>query len=148
MPLLLLVARLLLSAVFIVAGLAKLVDRRGSRQALIDFGVPGVLASPLGFLLPVAELVIAVMLLPLASVRYGAFAALLLLLLFIFGIAFNLARGRTPACHCFGQLSSMPAGWGTLIRNAFFAAIAASVAWYATNTAGISVTRWFLELTT
>lgn len=147
MQVLLLVARLLLSAVFIVAGITKLVDRRGSRQALIDFGVPGVLASPLGLLLPVAELVVALLMLPLASIHYGALAALSLLLLFIFGIAFNLARGRNPACHCFGQLSSAPAGWGTLLRNAVLAAIAASVAWYGGNTAGISVTSWFLELT-
>lgn len=39
MDIVLLLARLLLAVVFVVAGLAKLVDRAGSRQALIDFGV-------------------------------------------------------------------------------------------------------------
>src|SRR5919206_233447 len=42
----LLVARLLLVVVFGVAGLAKLADRAGSRQALVDFGVPPPPAAP------------------------------------------------------------------------------------------------------
>ena len=45
-------ARLLLAAVFLVAGIAKLADLAGSRQALRDFGVPARLANPFGVLLP------------------------------------------------------------------------------------------------
>jgi hypothetical protein len=55
----LLVARLLLAGVIAVAGTAKLADRKGSRQAMIDFGLPSSLAGPLGLLLPVAELAVA-----------------------------------------------------------------------------------------
>jgi uncharacterized membrane protein YphA (DoxX/SURF4 family) len=98
--LILLVARVLLALVFVVAGLAKLADRAGSRQALRDFGVPAALAPPLGSLLPLAELAVA--LLPTRSAWWGALGALVLLLLFIAGIGANLARGRTPDCHCFG----------------------------------------------
>jgi len=54
MPFALLSARLLLAVVFAVAGLAKLADRAGSRQTLIDFGVPALLAKPFGVLLPLA----------------------------------------------------------------------------------------------
>ena len=43
----LLIARLLLALVFLVAGAAKLTDRAGSRQAVIDFGLPKSLAAPL-----------------------------------------------------------------------------------------------------
>lgn len=46
MDLLLLAARLMLALVFAVAGLAKLADRPGSRQALRDFGLPTRLAAP------------------------------------------------------------------------------------------------------
>ncbi len=148
MQIVLLAARVLLSAVFGVAGLAKLADRAGSRQALIDFGVPRVLAPVLLLLLPLAELAVAVALLPLASAWYGALGALSLLLLFIFGIALNLARGRTPACHCFGQLSSSPAGWTTLLRNVVLAAVAGMVAWYGLNSPGLSAGSWFIDLTT
>jgi hypothetical protein len=43
-----LIARVLLSVVFLVACLAKLADLAGSRAALRDFGVPTALLSPLG----------------------------------------------------------------------------------------------------
>src|SRR5919199_348775 len=102
--LILLVPRVLLAVVFVVAGLAKLADRAGARQALRDFGVPTALATPLGSLLPLAELAVAVALLPAASAWCGALGALVLLLFFVAGIGVNLARGRTPGCHCFGQL--------------------------------------------
>ena len=52
----LLIARLVLGAVFTLAGVAKLSDLKGSRRAVIDFGVPSAIAAPLGLLLPVAEL--------------------------------------------------------------------------------------------
>src|SRR2546425_4963328 len=121
--LLLLLIRLGLSAVFLIAGLAKLADLAGSRQVLRDFGVPAVLANSFGVLLPLTELVVAVALVAPVSAWWGALGALTLLLLFVVGIAFNLARGRTPDCHCFGQLHSAPAGWPTLIRNLVLAAV-------------------------
>ena len=55
----LLCARLFLAAVFGLASLMKLADIRGSRAAVSGFGVPERLASPLGVLLPFAELAIA-----------------------------------------------------------------------------------------
>jgi peroxiredoxin len=122
-------ARLLLAAVFVVAGVAKLADREGSRRAVTDFGVPAALAAPIGILLPLVELGVAAALIPTATVFWGAVAALALLLLFVAGIGANLARGRRPDCHCFGQLHSAPAGWSTLARNAVLAAVAAFLVW-------------------
>ena len=111
MPVVLLVARLLLAAVFAVAALTKLADLAGSRQAMRNFGVPERLAVPLGTLLPIAELAIAITLRPRGLGPVDCSRALLLLLLFVAGIAYNLARGRTPDCHCFGQLhEARPAG--------------------------------------
>jgi uncharacterized membrane protein YphA (DoxX/SURF4 family) len=43
----LLVARLLLAAIFAAAGLAKLLDPAGSRKLVTDFGLPAFLAAPL-----------------------------------------------------------------------------------------------------
>ena len=51
----LLVARLALAAVCALASVAKLLDLEGSRQAVIEFGLPAVLASPLAFLLPLRD---------------------------------------------------------------------------------------------
>jgi peroxiredoxin/uncharacterized membrane protein YphA (DoxX/SURF4 family) len=143
MALALLTARVLLAAVFLVAGLAKLADLAGSRQALRDFGVPAVFASQIGTLLPLAELAVAVALVPPVSAWWGALGALALLLLFVAGIGYNLARGRTPDCHCFGQLHSAPAGWSTLIRNGVLALVAGLIVWFGPRYADLDVPGWF-----
>ena len=138
----LLVARILLALIFAVAGVAKLADREGSRRAVVDFGVPSVLAAPLGLLLPLAELVVAAALIPSATAWWGALGALLLLLLFVAGISFNLARGHRPDCRCFGQIHSAPVGWKTLLRNGVLAAIAGFVVWRGYDGTGPSVVGW------
>lgn len=125
----LLIARLLLILVFAVAGVTKLADREGTRQAISDFGAPSALAAPLGLLLPLAELAVAVALIPASTAFLGAVGALGLLLLFIVGISFNLARGNAPDCRCFGQLRSAPVGWKTLLRNGGLAVLAGFVIW-------------------
>lgn len=142
----LLIARVLLAAVFLVAGVTKLADRKGSRQALIDFGVPTPLAAPGGLLLPLAELAVAGALIPVASAWWGAIGALALVLLFLLGIAYNLARGRSPNCHCFGQLYSKPIGRSTLIRNLLLAAVAGFVVGFGYTTPELSATSWFAVL--
>jgi thiol-disulfide isomerase/thioredoxin/uncharacterized membrane protein YphA (DoxX/SURF4 family) len=144
----LLIARLVLAAVFTIAGVAKLADLKGSRQAIIDFGVPSAIAAPLGLLLPLAELTVAATLLPASTAWWGALGALALLSVFVVGITYNLARGRKPECHCFGQLHSAPAGWKTLARNGVLAAIAGFVLWAGYEGAGPSALSWVGALST
>ncbi len=124
---------LILVAVLAAAGTAKLLDLEGSRRAMESFGVPQRLASPLGTLLPLAELATAALLLVGVSGRSGALvggalSALALLVVFCAGITLNLARGRAPDCHCFGQLHSRPASGRTLARNGALLTLAAFVA--------------------
>jgi methylamine dehydrogenase accessory protein MauD len=146
-----LLARLMLAAVFLIAAVGKLADRQGSRQALADFGVPSRMAAPVALILPLVEFAIAALLIPSASTRWGALAALGLLGLFIAGISVSLAHGRKPDCHCFGQLHSAPIGWSTLVRNGFLAAVAGIVLWQGGESpdfaslaagAGLSVAVW------
>jgi methylamine dehydrogenase accessory protein MauD len=113
-----------------------------SRQGLIDFGVPPALASPLGILLPLAELAVAAALIPTSTAWWGAIGTLALLLLFVVAIGVNLARGRKPECHCFGQLHSAPAGWKTLSRNGALAAVAGFIVWGGRDGAGASAVSW------
>src|SRR5215217_4685596 len=148
MDITMLLARLLLALVFATAGVAKLSDREGSRQAIVDFGVPSVLAAPLGLLLPLAELAIAATLLPASTAWWGALGALALLSVFVVGISINLARGRKPDCHCFGQLHSAPAGWKTLARNGALAAVVGFVLWEGFDGAGPNALAWLGALTT
>jgi peroxiredoxin/uncharacterized membrane protein YphA (DoxX/SURF4 family) len=142
----LLLARLLLSATFALAGISKLADRAGTRQSILDFGVPAFLASPLVVLLPLLELLCAAALLPASSSLWGAAGTLMLLLAFIAGISVNLVRGRRPDCHCFGQLHSSPVGWKTLTRNSALSGMAALVVWQGRENPAPSYLRWFVSL--
>jgi peroxiredoxin/uncharacterized membrane protein YphA (DoxX/SURF4 family) len=117
MDALLVVARVVLAAVFVTAAVGKLLDREGARQALVDFGVERRLVRPAAVLLPWAEVAVAAALIPAASAVPAASAAILLLAVFSGGIARAMARGEAPDCHCFGQLHSEPAGPRALMRN-------------------------------
>ena len=126
MPEVLLISRFLLAAVFVVAGVAKLLDFPGSRKSMQDFGVPKALAGFAAVALPFAELACVVALLKDSWAWNGAIGIGALLVIFIAGIGMNLARGRKPNCHCFGQLSSAPVSWKTLVRNVVLLGLAAS----------------------
>jgi thiol-disulfide isomerase/thioredoxin len=129
MGLLLLIARIMLAAVFATAGAAKLTNLKASRKAVDDFGVPAWLSHPIGSALPFAELTVAISLVSVRSAWWGGVGALVLLAAFIAAIAVNLALGRKPDCQCFGQIQSKPIGWPTLARNGALAALAALVVW-------------------
>jgi peroxiredoxin/uncharacterized membrane protein YphA (DoxX/SURF4 family) len=145
----LLLARLLLALLFATSGVAKLADREGSRRAIAAFGVPSALAAPLRLLLPLGEVAVAASLLSASTAWWGALGALVLLSVFVVGISINLARGRKPDCHCFGQLHSAPAGWKTLARNGALAAVAGFVLWKGYDGgAGPSALSWLGALST
>jgi peroxiredoxin/uncharacterized membrane protein YphA (DoxX/SURF4 family) len=141
------IARLLLAAVFVTAGVAKLADLPGSRRAIRGFGVPERAAVAVGVLLPLLELAIAIALVPAATERLGSVGALALLLVFMAAIARSMARGEQPDCHCFGQLHSSPAGGATLVRNAGLAGLAGFVLIAgASQTDAVSATGWIGRL--
>ncbi len=120
-------SRLLLAAILIVAGAAKLADQPGARRALVDFGVRGALVRLGAIALPLAEIGIGLALLSAATAWPAAIGAILVLAAFAAGIGYQMARGRSPECHCFGALSSSRAGPRTLARNVGLAALGAVV---------------------
>lgn len=122
-----LIGRALLCAVFAVAAVSKLTDRAGTRETLGQFGVPPGLVAPGAVALPLAELVTAGLLVARTTAVAGAILAVALLGLFTCAIAVSMARGRRPACRCFGQLSASPVGARTLARNAALMVVAAGV---------------------
>jgi hypothetical protein len=132
-------ARILLVVVFATAGVAKLLDWRGTRTGLAGFGVPTGALAVAAVVLPLAELGTAVALVFPTSAQWGGLAALFLLLAFVAGIARAMRQGRAPDCHCFGQLHSAPAGRGTLVRNLVLAVPAGLVA---VEGPGPSVSAW------
>ncbi len=151
----LLLARIVLAVIFLVAGIGKLLDLKGSRGAMLGFGLPESLAAPAAVALPIAELVIAALLLPVRTAWWGALLAFLLLAAFVAGIAYNMKKGRAPDCHCFGQIHSEPAGSRTLVRNGLFGAIALFILLFGTDrwsfshgNAGVSLLGWMGDLGT
>ncbi len=132
--------RLALAAVFIVAGAGKLLDRPGSRAALVDFDVPDHLAGALVLLLPAAELATAVGLLFASTAKWAGVAALALLCAFVGGLTRALRRGDAPDCHCFGQVHSTPASWLTVARNV---GLAIPAIYLAADGPGPSLGSWF-----
>jgi Methylamine utilisation protein MauE len=116
-------ARVVLAAVFGVAGAAKLADRDGSRRSLRAFGLPERLVA----VLAIAELAAAGLLIAPQTATVGAIVALTLLAAFTVAIVAALRRGSRPDCGCFGRLHSAPIGRSTFVRNALLAACAAVV---------------------
>jgi peroxiredoxin len=145
---LLLTMRVLLAAVFAVAAVAKLGDRRGATRAITDLGLPQATAPLLAWIVPLVELAVAVMLLPATTAWRGGIAALALLSLFTAAISYNLLRGRAVDCHCFGQLTAAPIGRGTLLRNLLLMAAAVLIVLNPASSASLSALAWFVELTT
>lgn len=153
MDFVLLLARVFLAAVFVVAGIGKLLDLKGSRSAMLGFGLPESLASPASVALPIVELIAAALLLPVRTAWWGAILSFLLLAAFVVGIAYNMKKGRAPDCHCFGQIHSEPAGPRTLVRNGFFGAVALFILLFGTDrwsfshgNAGYSLLGWMGDL--
>ncbi|MBA2469942.1 MAG: redoxin domain-containing protein, partial [Chloroflexia bacterium] len=143
-----LLVRIVLAGVFGLAAVTKMADLPGSRAAMEGFGLPKRLAAPAGIALPLIELAIAILLLPVGTAWWGALAGLILMLAFIAGIGYTLSQGRTPDCHCFGQVYSEPVGTSTLVRNSAFAALTALLVVQGPNGQGASLTGWLRDVST
>lgn len=135
-----------LAAVLAVAGLTKLVDRAGSREAARNFGSGDRFAGVVATGVPLAELGIALLLLPSATRWWAAVAAVALFLAFSITIARVMARGEAPECHCFGQLHSRPVGWRTLMRNGVLIVCGLAVVLAGRNEPGPSAFAWASRL--
>lgn len=137
--------RLILAGIFSVAGAAKLADIAGSRKAFADFGIPASIAGPLAIGLPVAEIAIAASLLFVQSSWYGSIGATALLAGFIGGMAYQMAKGKAPDCHCFGQLHSEPVSPKSLIRNVVILAPAIVLSLAGRSGQGLSIANLNIE---
>jgi peroxiredoxin len=142
----LVLARLLLAAVFVTAALAKLGRRAETESTLEAFGVGFAWRRPIATALPPVELAVAVALLPAASAPYAGVAAFLLLAAFSLAVARTLRRGEQVDCNCFGSLGpSEVSGW-TLARNLALLVPAALVATVGWSDPGPSAVAWIGDL--
>lgn len=99
-----LVARLAVGGIWIWAGLLKLPDPAGSMEAVRAYELlPQSLVEPVGYLLPVLEVVLGLALVLGLMARGAALLSTALLVVFVVGIASAWARGLQIDCGCFGD---------------------------------------------
>ncbi|HMK98466.1 MAG TPA: MauE/DoxX family redox-associated membrane protein, partial [Acidimicrobiales bacterium] len=116
MELVLLVARIGLSLVFVLAGAGKLASRLSQNSLLETFELAP-WARPAVRALPFAELAVGTGLLFPATARPSAIAATGMLAVFSALLVRQAARGRETSCNCFGSLGASVTGWHPLARN-------------------------------
>ena len=114
------VASLLLGAVFLVSGVTKVSAPDEWRTESSALGVPHSIAV----VVPFVELLIGALLVTQVAPRPVALCAGLLLVAFTALLVVRLRQGRRPPCACFGSLSTKPIGWGNVVRNGGFLALA------------------------
>lgn len=139
-------SELLLAGIFLLAGLAKLLDLMSFRQSLGEFGVPSRWRPVIGLAVPALELFVAGALLPPPAALLGAVVAVLMLVLFSGVIAFHLTKGNAPHCYCFGQLDDQPIGSATLVRNGVLLIVAGLALWQEAVYGPIGGLGWLGEL--
>ena len=129
MPFLIWLLRLVLSVTFVVAGWAKLTDRKRFEKTLAQFGAAAGVRPLVSWAIPLLEVGIGILLILPRSGVLGPAASTALFVLFSGAIAFNLMKGRTPECNCFGGLYSTQIGLATLVRNLVLGLVSAVMIW-------------------
>jgi hypothetical protein len=117
---------LLLAAVLLVSGVAKVADRQATEDMFTSLRVP-VVPPVLGArVLPYAEIALALLLLVLSGplLVVAAVLALLVFLAYWLLIARALTFDPRPTCACFGRLGGHRVGPATLARNTILVALA------------------------
>jgi len=124
-PILTHLAAAAIAIVFLVAAGQKLADREAFALALEQYRLlPEAFVPALAWILPLAELAAALLLLPLASRSWGSGLAAALLALVTLAVAINLLRGRSHIdCGCGGQ-GGQHLAWGLVLRNFFLIGLA------------------------
>jgi uncharacterized membrane protein YphA (DoxX/SURF4 family) len=110
----------LLAAVFMRGGAAKLARPAQAATSFVALGVPA--AATAARAVPVVELLVAVAL--LATPRAGAIAALALLLAFTAALARAVQAGSQAPCNCLGAAHTDPVSAVDIVRNVLLLTLA------------------------
>jgi hypothetical protein len=119
------VAAVVLGAVFVIAGAAKLALGTAWPAQARAMGAP----MPVATVVPGVELIVGATLITRVAMPLPALAAIVLLGAFSVLIARQLVDGRHPPCACFGAWSHRPLSGGHLARNAVLLVVAVLAFW-------------------
>ena len=143
-------ARAVVGVVWVVAAVLKLPHPEESVTAVRAYQLlPQGLATQVGHLLPILELVVGAVLLLGVLTRFGAAVSALLLLAFIVGMASVWARGITISCGCFGNGGYDPDAaakypW-EIARDAGLLALSLFLVWR--NRTALALDNWLFPTT-
>jgi uncharacterized membrane protein YphA (DoxX/SURF4 family) len=117
-PALGLLIRLAAAAIWLVAGIAKVVDLEHFHAQVHQYDLlPHALEAPFAYALPFVEVLVGLYLLVGLLIRPAALVACLLMVLFLVAEAQASARGLSLDCGCFGGLAHERVGAGTILRD-------------------------------
>lgn len=123
------VARMVIAAVFVFAAVPKLIAPRLFAEAIANYHlVPDSMSSIAASVMPVMELVIAVALLIGVKERGAAVASALMLLVFALAMTTTIARGINLDCGCFGAAAEAQVSWLTVARNVLLMVVSIFIA--------------------
>lgn len=132
---LVLVLRLVLGAIFIVAGAGKIGHATDFAAQIAGFRIlPEPAIAPLALMLPFLELLLGGYLIVGLFTRAAAWIAAALLLTFDAAIASAVVRGMSVSCGCFGPQDKSVTTWAEVARDAVFVVLAVIVALRAPGT--------------
>ncbi len=135
MNIVILVLRIVLGAIFVVAGAAKFGHFTEFASQIAGFRIlPAAVIPPMAIVLPFFELLLGGYLILGLFTRTAAWIAAVLLLAFDAAIASAVVRGMTINCGCFGPQDATVTTWGEVARDAIFVILAIVVALRAPGT--------------
>lgn len=124
-----LVLRVVLGAIFIVAGASKVGNATAFAAQIAGFRIlPEAVISPMAIALPFLELLLGAYLVIGLFTRTAAWIAALLLLAFDGAVASAVVRGMSVSCGCFGPQDKTVTTWAEVARDAVFVLLAVIVA--------------------
>ncbi len=124
-----LVLRVVLGAIFIIAGASKVGNANMFAAQIAGFRIlPQIVIAPLALGLPFLEILLGGYLILGLFTRTSAWVAAVLLALFDAAIASAVVRGMTVSCGCFGPNDATVTTWSEVARDAVFVLLAVIVA--------------------
>ncbi|MFY9399662.1 MAG: MauE/DoxX family redox-associated membrane protein [Desulfomonilia bacterium] len=119
--------RIVLAAVFIYAGVLKVLDPAGFSEDILNYRLlPGWMVNPVAVVLPWVEIAAGLSLLSGVLLQGGALVITGLLAVFASALAISLARGLDISCGCFGA-SEQSITWWYLLRDLALLSMGAAV---------------------
>jgi uncharacterized membrane protein YphA (DoxX/SURF4 family) len=124
-----LVLRIVVGAIFLVAGAAKVGHADQFAAQIAGFRLlPQPAVAPLAVALPYLEILLGGYLVVGLFTRTAAWFAVALLAVFDLAVASAVVRGMTVSCGCFGPSDTTVTTWTEVARDAVFVLLAVIVA--------------------